>query len=139
MSLRFAANFVSLIIGAGLVTALFAFSFSTAHWIALGVGAAAIVMALSSFAAAHQGVYQRLADVAICLLGAWAVVAAVVMNNHSIWLIFGAAGGLAILGAIGLIVRELELGRGLQVGETVISPDQFAYISSIQRDAEARR
>ena len=139
MSARFVANFVTLIVGAGLAVALFAFSFQTAHWIALGVGAVAVLMALYSFATARQGVYQRIADVAICGLGVWAVVAAVVMNDHSIWLLFASAGGLAILGAVGLLVRELELGRGLQVGETTISPDEFAYISAVQRESELQR
>jgi hypothetical protein len=139
MSARFVANFVILILGAGLAVALFAFSRTTAHWLALGVGASAAVMALYSFASVNQGIYQRIADVVICALGAWAIVAAVVMNDRSVWLMFGAAGGLAILGAIGLIVRELELARGLQVGRTHISTDQFAYITSIQRQAETRR
>ena len=139
MSARFVANFVTLITGAGLALALFAFSFATAHWLALGVGVTAVLMGLYSFATANQGVFQRIADVVFCALGTWAVVAAVVMNDHSIWLMFSAGGGLAVLGAIGLIVRELELSRGLQVGQTRISTDEFAYISSIQRDVEPQR
>jgi hypothetical protein len=139
MSARFAVNFVALIVGAGLALVLFAFSFQTAHWIAIGVGGAAVVMALVSFASANQGVFQRLADVVLFGLGAWAVVAAVVMNDHSIWLLFCAGGGLAVTGAVGLVVREIELGRGLTVGDSQISPDQFAYMSALQREAEAGR
>ena len=138
MSARFVANFVTLITGAGLALALFAFSFATAHWLALGVGATAVLMGLYSFATANQGVFQRIADVIFCGLGAWAVLAAVVMNDHSIWLMFGAGGGLAVLGAIGLVGRELGLSRGLQVGQTRISTDEFAYISAIQRKVEAQ-
>ena len=139
MSARFVANFVTLITGAGLALAVFAFSFTTAHWLALGIGVTGVLMGLYSFATANQGVFQRIADVIFCGLGAWAILAAVVMNDHSIWLMFSAGGGLAVLGAIGLIVRELELGRGLQVGQTRISTDEFAYISSIQRDVEPQR
>ena len=91
MSARFIANLVILIIGAGLLVALFAFSFAPAHWIALGVGAVAILMALYSFASAHQGIYQRIADVAICGLGVWAAVAAVVMMVPPLLLGFEAA------------------------------------------------
>jgi hypothetical protein len=139
MSARFVANFVTLITGAGLALAVFAFSFQTAHWLAVGVGAVAVLMGLYSFATANQGVFQRIADVIFCALGVWAVVAAVVMSDHSIWLMFGAGGGLAVLGAVGLVVRELGLSRGLQVGQTRISTDEFAYISAIQRDVETRR
>ena len=139
MSARFTANFITLIAGAGLLIAVFAFPRATSDWIALGVGASAIVMALYSFAAADQGVYQRIADVAICALGIWAIVAARVMADRGIWLVFGAGAGLAALGAVGLVVREIGLGGGLQVGESRIGPDQFARISALQRDAEARR
>jgi hypothetical protein len=138
MSVRFSANFVTQIAGAGLAVALFAFPFGTAHWIGLGVGALAILMSLYSFALPHQGVYQRIADVVMCGLGTWAVIAAVVMNDHSVWLLMASGGGLGILGSAGLLVRELELGRGLQVGETRISPDQFAQMSALQREAELR-
>ena len=138
MLARFTANFVILITGSGLLVALFAFSFGPAHWIVLGVGVMAVVMALMSFAAADQGVYQRIADVVICALGAWGVVAAVVMNDRSIWLAFGAGAGLAVLGAVGLLVRELGLAHGLQVGSTHIGTDDFALMSAIQREAKAR-
>ncbi len=139
MSARFTANFITLIAGAGLLVALFAFPRATSDWIALGVGATAIVMALYSFAAADQGVYQRIADAAICAVGVWAIVAARVMADRGIWLMFGAGAALAALGAVGLLVREIGLAGGLQVGESRIGPDQFARMSALQRDAEARR
>jgi hypothetical protein len=139
VSARFTANFVVLITGAGLLVALFAFSFDSAHWIALGVGVTASVMALMSFATPHQGVYQRTADVVICALGVWAVVAAVVMNDRSIWLVFGAGAGLAVLGAIGLLIRELELGRVLKVGSTHNGTGDLAPESVVQREREVSR
>jgi hypothetical protein len=139
MSARFTANFVILITGAGLLVMLFAFSFGTAHWIALGVGATAVAMALMSFATPRQGVYQRIADVAVCAVGAWAVVAAVVMNDRGIWLLFGASAGLAVLGAVGLLIREVELERGRRVGSTHIGTDDFGSMVMIEREAEARR
>jgi hypothetical protein len=137
MSARFTANFVVLLLGAGLVVTTFAFSASTVDWVAVGVGGAAAIMALYSFALPHQGAYQRIADVVICAVSAWAIVAARVLTPGGRWPEFAAGAGLAALGAIGLVVREARLGRGLQVGQSVIGPDQFAHISSLQRDGRA--
>jgi hypothetical protein len=135
MSARFTANFVVLLLGAGLVVTVFAFSATTVDAVALGVGAAATLAALYSFALPHQGAYQRVADVVICAVGAWTIVAARVLDPSGRWLVFSAGAALAALGAIGLVVREARLGRGLQVGESVIGPDQFARLSALQRDA----
>ncbi len=137
MSARFTVNFAVLLLGAGLVVTTFAFSATTVDWVAVGVGGAAAIMALSSFALPHQGAYQRIADVVICAVGAWAIVAARVLTPDGRWLEFGAGAGLAAFGAIGLVVREASLGRGLQVGQSVIGPDQFADISALQRDVGA--
>ena len=76
MSARFTANFTVLLLGAGLLVTLFAFPRTTADWVGVGAGAGAIVLALYSFAQRSQGVYQRIADVLICAVGAWAIVAA---------------------------------------------------------------
>ena len=137
MSARFTVNFAVLLAGAGALVTLFAFSPATAGWVALGTGAVAILGGLYSFALPHQGVYQRCADVAMCLIGAFAIVAVRVIDpaaRH--WLTFGAAAALGTLGAVGLVVREATLGRGLQVGQSRIGPDQFAHMSRLQRDAE---
>lgn len=123
-----------LLLGAGLVVTTFAFSATTVDWVAVGVGGVAAVVALYSFALAHQGAYQRVADVVICVVGAWAIVAARVLNPGGRWLEFSAGAGLAALGGLGLIVREVRLGRGLQVGQSVIGPDQFAHLAALQRD-----
>jgi hypothetical protein len=138
MSARFTANFAVLLLGAGLIVTTFAFSAGTASWVCVGVGGTSILVALYSFAMRDQGVYQRVADVLICLLGAWAIVAARVMSYSGRWLEFGAGAGLAALGALGLVVREARLGRGLQVGESRIGPDQLARLSAIQHDAGAK-
>jgi hypothetical protein len=138
MSARFATNFVVLLVGAGLVTVIFAFSGETAGWVSVGAGATAIVAALSNFALAHQGIYQRFADVAIVAVGAWAIVAARVLTGSPRWLEFGAGMALTVLGAVGLVVRELALNRGLQVGEARIRADQLAHLSALQRDAGVR-
>ncbi|MFZ0386406.1 MAG: hypothetical protein WAL22_12115 [Solirubrobacteraceae bacterium] len=139
MSARFTCNFVVLIVGAGLLVVVFAFSMPTADWIALGAGSVAVVMALYSFAATDQGVYQRIADAVICALGAWAIVAARVMNYQGRWLVFGAGAGLAVLGAVGLLVRERTLALGLRVGRARIDVDEFGRLGTVQRDAEAGR
>ncbi len=133
MSARFTANFIVLLLGATLVVITFAFFAATVDWVGLGVGAAAILVSLCSFALRHQGAYQRVADVAICALGTWTIVAARVLANSGRWLEFSAGVGLAALGAIGLIVREARLGKGLQVGEVWIGPDQLARLSAPPR------
>lgn len=138
MSARFVVNFISLLVGAGLICVCFAFSASTFDWVAVGAGAAAIIAALTNFALANQGAYQRLADVVICAIGVFAVVAARVLAPDDRWPAFAAGAGLAALGALGLVVRELRLARGLQVGSARITTDQFAHMSAVQRDAGAR-
>jgi hypothetical protein len=138
MSARFVTNFLGLLAGAGLVTVVFAFPGETAGWVAVGTGVVAILAALVNFALAHQGLPQRCADVVMCLLGAWAIVAARVLSGNPRWLEFGAGAALAALGAIGLVIRELELNRGLQVGQSRIRADHLARLSALQRDAGVR-
>ena len=139
MSARFVANFVVLLLGAALLVFLYAFGNPLAQWVAVGVGCVAILMALYSFASVRQGVYQRIADVFICALGVWAIVAARVMNYHGQWLLFGAGAGLFAFGALGLLVREIGMAGGLQVGGSRIGTDEFARLSMLQREAEARK
>jgi hypothetical protein len=138
MSARFVNNFLVLLIGAGLVTVCFAFSNETAEWVSVAAGATAIVLALVNFALAHQGAYQRIADVAICLVGVWAIVGARVLTEHGRWLHFSAGAGLAALGATGLVVRELGLNRGIQVGDARIRADHLTELSALQRRAGVR-
>jgi hypothetical protein len=133
MSARFTANFLVLLFGAGLVVVTFAFSTTTAGWVGVGAGGGAVLVALYSFALPHQGAYQRTADVVICAVGAWAIVAARVLPPGGRWLEFSAGAGLAALGAIGLVVREARLATGLQVGQSVIGPDQFAELTALQQ------
>jgi hypothetical protein len=135
VSARFTVNFLVLLLGAGLVVAAFAFSADTVDWVGLGVGAAAILIALWGFAQPHQGVYQRVADVVICIVGAWTIVAALVLTYSGRWLQFGAGAGLAALGAIGLIVREARLASGLQVARPRIGPDRFELRSAPPHEA----
>jgi hypothetical protein len=139
MSARFVTNFVGLLVGAGLVTVIFAFSGDTAGWVSVGAGGVAIVVALANFALPHQGVYQRCADAVMTAVGAWAIVAARVLTANPRWLEFGAGAALAALGAIGLVVRELELNRGLQVGDARIRADHLAQLAALQRDAGVPR
>jgi hypothetical protein len=139
MSARFAANFSVLLLGAAILVLLFAFGRPLTDWVALGAGAGAIVMALYSFAMPAQGIYQRIADPLIATVGTWAIVAARVMNDRSIWLVFSAGAGLLALGAVGLVIREIDLARGLQVGEAWIGPDEFARLSTVPHPTEVGR
>ena len=127
-----------MLLGAALLVFLYALGGSVANWLAVGAGATAVVMALYSFASVGQGVYQRIADVAICAVGAWAIVAARVLGGgHA--LLLGAGAALLGLGALGLVVREVDLAGRLQVGESRIGPDEFARLAAIQGKARARR
>ena len=113
MSARFTTNFLILLLGAALVIVTFAFSHTTAGWVALGVGSAGVLLAAHNFALPHQGAHQRAADVVIAAVSAWAIVAALVMTYAGCWLETGAGFGLSALGAIGLVVREAHLSRRL--------------------------
>jgi len=139
MSARFAVNFVVLLLGACLLVVAFAFSTTTLDWVGLGTGVVAIVAGMANFAARDQGAYQRIADAVICMIGAWAILAARVMSERGRWLEFAAAMALVALGAIGLVVREARLSRGLQVGQARIGTDQFARIAALQRENGATR
>jgi hypothetical protein len=134
---RFTLNFVVVLLGAGLVVIVFALSAPAAEWVGLGVGGAAILAALYGFALADQGAYQRVADVVICATGAWTIVAARVLTYNGRWLEVGAGAGLAALGAVGLVVREASLARGLQVGRSRLGPDQLLRRSALHRDDRA--
>ncbi len=139
MSARFMTNFAVLLLGAAVLILLFAFGRPLTDWVSVGAGGAAVVMGLYSFAMPAQGIYQRLADPLIAVVGTWAIVAARVMADRSIWLEFSAGAGLLALGAVGLVVREIDLARGLQVGGARIGPDEFAQLSTLQREAGATR
>ena len=81
-------------------------------------------------ALAFQGTYQRIADIAICGLGAWAIVAARVLTYHGRWLEFGAGAALATVGATGLVVREARLSRRLDADASQIDSGQLASLLS---------
>lgn len=79
-----------------------------AAWIVLGLGAAAVIAALSAFAVPDQGGGARTTEVLLVLTGAWTIVASRVFADPHVtrWLCF--AGGVAIwtLGALGLVIHE---------------------------------
>ena len=139
MSARFTTNFLVLLLGTAVLVFLYALGRTVTDWVALGAGATAVVLALYSFACREQGIYQRIADVLIAAVGAWAIVAARVMAYRGDWLVSSAGLGLLGLGALGLVVREFALAGGLQVGASHIGPDEFARMSTVQREAQARR
>jgi hypothetical protein len=137
MSARFTTNFLTLLLGAGLVVVTFAFSHATAGWVALGVGAAGVLVAAHNFALPHQGVYQRTADVIIAVVSAWAIVAAQVMVYRGRWLETGAGLGLSALGAIGLVVREMHLSRRLDIDPLQIELERLAHTAVLPSDGRS--
>jgi len=115
---RFITNFAALIAGAVLITGRFAFVPGIVRWIALGVGAAAIIIGLWSFALRRQPALQRLIDVALAAVGGWTIfVSCVWTPRHGLWFEFAAGAALAGVGALGLVVREARLSATLHALE----------------------
>ena len=131
MSARFTTNFLILLLGAGLVIVTFAFSHATAGWVALGVGSAGVLLAAHNFALPHQGAYQRVADIVIAVVGAWTILAALVMTYGGRWLETGAGLGLSALGALGLLVREVQLSRRLDTDPLQIELARLAHTADL--------
>lgn len=138
MSARFTTNFLVLLLGAALLVVAFAFAHATTSWTAVGAGAAAVLAAAYNFAQPDQGGYQRIADIVIAAVGAWAIVAARIMTYGGRWLVVGAALGLAALGAIGLVVREAQLRRSAGLGPSRVELERRAHLDTVPADGGVR-
>ncbi len=112
MSSRFATNLCLLLLGAWLSSATFALGRHVVAWIALGVGAVAVLIALAGFAMAARGGVQRVLDVLAAIGGGWLVVASRTMPAGVIrWTSVGEAGLLAALATLGLVLNEHRHSR----------------------------
>lgn len=99
-----------------LVVACFAFSGDVVRWVGLGVGCAAVLLALGGFAVRGRGAGQRGLDLLSALVGGWLIVAARAFSAPETvkWLCFADAVALAGLALAGLVLRELTALRGLR-------------------------
>jgi hypothetical protein len=114
MRARFASNLTMLVVGAFLAAARFAFGPETVRWIAVGVGAGAVVVIAAAFLAYGRGPVQRIIDVAMALTAGWALVSALTFAAPVIgWLSVGEGGALASLAAVGLIAHEAVMEQAL--------------------------
>ncbi len=107
MSSRFTTNLGLLLLAAWLAVATFALGRPTVTWIALGVGVAAVLLALGGFATSTRGAGQRLCDVVAAVGAGWLIVASRTMSSGVVrWTSVGEAGVLAALATLGLALNE---------------------------------
>jgi MFS family permease len=109
---RFLSNLLLAAAGAALAALARTTAEPTAAWIALGVGAAAFLLAFACLPALSRGAAQRGLDVVTMLVGAGAVVVARAFHGDVLtWSVFGAGCGLALLGVAGLALYERDEQR----------------------------
>jgi uncharacterized membrane protein len=110
VSVRFASNLTTLLCGAFIVCASFAFGPETIGWLALGVGALVAIVIAAAFATRGRGAAQRAFDVCIFLTGVWMLVASRTFGGADLkWLTFASGAVLILVAFAGLIVHEVLL------------------------------
>jgi hypothetical protein len=111
---RFASNLATLVIGAFLAAARFAFAAQTVRWISLGAGAGVVVIVAAAFLAYGRGPMQRTIDVITAVIAGWTVVSALTFAVPVVvWLSLGEGGAMAALAAVGLVAHETVMQRAL--------------------------
>jgi hypothetical protein len=117
VAIRFASNLTTLLCGAFLTCASFAFAPATVGWLTLGAGALTALMILVSFATRGRGAAQRAFDACIFLTSVWTVVASRTFQGTDLkWLTFASGAVLIAIAFAGLIVHEVLLELALVRG-----------------------
>lgn len=115
MPSTFVTNLLAALVGGILTVAAFAFTPTTAVWIGLGAGCAAVVIGLAGFAGRGRSAGARSVDLLLALAGAWTIVASCVFGPPvAKWLAFADGASICTLGVLGLIVREVVAERELR-------------------------
>jgi hypothetical protein len=112
---RFLASVAAMIAGGTLCAAVFAFGGGTSSWIASGVAAAVLVVALAAFAMRGVGAAARMTDTLLAIAAAWTLLATRVFASALLvkWMAFAGGAGFALLGCGGLIAHEMQMERRL--------------------------
>jgi hypothetical protein len=120
---RFISAVCFSIAGATLAVGAFVFTPSAERWLGVGVGAGCLALLLSVFAARGRGTFQRLLDVVLAPICAWAIVSSLTLETGTLglpdphlirWLGFSAGAAIAVIGLISLIAHEFGLERDLE-------------------------
>ena len=112
MRMHFVSRLALLIAGAFLVVATQegAWVGNTLKWLFVAGGALAVAVAVLDSVA--DGLIQRTIDLAIAVLGAWAIVEALTLNAADVkWWSFGTAAAIAAFAAAGLLIHEMSTER----------------------------
>lgn len=134
MSSRLPTNLLLLILSGLLVVFCFALRSAATAWIGLGVGCAAVMIALTGFAWPFRGAGQRALDVGVFGVGVWLIISARVFAlSTARWLCFADAVALAALAGSGLLLVQVAFGRELaQVRATPVAPHGNGFASGVQ-------
>ena len=126
MSTRFISNLLLALAGVVVIVATQAFAPATVAWIAFAVtGVGVLVLMAATALASGRGHVQRALDGVAAVLAAWTIVESLVFSGTlMVWLTFGAAAGIVVIGVAGLIAHELSTERVVHSIEDVRSADR---------------
>jgi hypothetical protein len=118
---RFISVLCFAIAGATLAVGAFLFTPNAERWLGVGVGSGVLVVLLGAFATSGRGLLQRLLDLGLAPIAAWAVVSALTIEQSATgpvphlvrWLGFSAGAAIAVIGIIGLVAHEFGVERDL--------------------------
>lgn len=126
MNTRYTTNILLAAVGGFLLVASFAFSAIPFHWMMLGGGIAAVLIA-SAIAARSRGPLQRSLDLIVAAAGAWTIVASLVFAGTAMtWLGFASGGAFVVLALAGLTAYERSTERVVHSLEVKAEPSPRA-------------
>src|SRR5579884_2222725 len=111
MNSRYLTNVALMIAGAFLVVTSQAFGVAVFEWLMFGIGVLAVLLS-GAIAVRGRGLPQRGLDGIIGILGAWTIVASLVLAGATVtWLGFASGVAFVALALIGLTLHELVTER----------------------------
>jgi len=127
-------NIAYLLAAAFLAVVSQAFTSSLAGWVAFGVSAGIVLVALGQVLLNTRPV-PRLGHAALLVMGLWSVVAALSFTGVALtWLVFGDAIGIAALALANLAVHEFSTERVVHQLEVVTTERENALPRDRQPD-----
>jgi hypothetical protein len=120
MRLHFISRLALLVAAGFLAVASQVWRGGTLAWLFILAGV--VMLTAAALDAEEKGRAQRAIDGLIAILGAWAIVEAIVLTGASLrWFSFAIAVALAVLSAIGLVIHESSTER--IVHEPTVAPN----------------